>query len=128
MALLGDALSFGRRKNAEHATNRANRAKRKLAVLSTIQNRRNFIRQARGVQADVLLGGAQNVGGLDSSGFQGTQASVQTQFFDELQRSKDTQKANKGIEAELDTAARNLSAAATLQFAGDAVQTIVSGT
>lgn len=62
--------------------------RRHLAARNTIIKRRNFIRKARGAIAENMVAGGSRAGGLDSSGFQGAQASLATQREAELFRIK----------------------------------------
>lgn len=125
MALFGDVLSLGRRKSADSARRRASSIQRKIGLMRTIQNRRAFIRSARGAMAQNLVQGISTGADLSSSGFQGTQASLQTQRDFGLFEQREEQRLTGNIETELDRATRNDRQAANNQLGGDFVQSIV---
>jgi len=82
---MGFLAAFGKvggatfRKGAQHDLDRAARRRREGATVRNIQRRRAFIRKARAAQAENLVAGVATGAGLESSAFQGTRASLQTQ-------------------------------------------------
>lgn len=77
--LVGQVGEFHQRGQAAQKLRAAGRQQRTALLVRNIQRRRAFIRAARGAQAQNLVAGAQREGGLESSAFQGIEASIQTQ-------------------------------------------------
>lgn len=78
--IVGGAVQFGANRRAQKKLRRARKLERSAALLRNLQRRRTFIRSARAAQAaNIVSASGQGAGFLDSSAFQGTQASIATQ-------------------------------------------------
>jgi hypothetical protein len=76
---IGSIFTIGLKKHARAELKRAGATERISVLVRNLQRRRSFIRAARQAQAEALIGGVASGAGLESSGVQGTLASLITQ-------------------------------------------------
>ena len=105
---------------------RASRARSKLKSLQAIQNRRAFLKQARGAIAANLVAGVGTGAGLDSSAFQGVAQSLQTQEAFGLFEQDISTQLSRQVDRETRRGQEQLARAETAGLLGDIVQTIGS--
>jgi hypothetical protein len=119
-------LGFGLKRSAKKKRKAAQRLQRINTQLRNVQARRQFVRAARGAQANALVAGAASGASLDSSGAQGNLASLQTQENVGLTEQKNTQVRNFNSRVLGDKADKRLATAGALEDASNAFQSFGS--
>lgn len=127
MSILGDLGSLPRRKKAEHALNRARKQERKFKVHQAGIARRQFLRTFRGAVAENITQANVNAGGIDSSAFRGTQASLLTQKQTGVAEGLLTGEIRQRIAHEEESARISQGIAGNFQTFGDTASAIVGG-
>lgn len=115
------AVSFFKRGSARRKLRRANRLDAVNVLQRNLQRRRAFIRNARAAQAQAAVAATSFEGGLDSSAFQGTSASIRTQEGFGLHEFDEARRRNRRAAALRGSATRDLEVGQDIQQAGELI-------
>lgn len=106
VGVVGKIVSFGLSSSAASKRRRAARLQRRITRIRNRQARRQFLKNFRRRQAELLLEGSRE-GGFESSRFQGTRASLQTTGDVFLSEQEEQTRLGRRAGSALDSASRN---------------------